>query len=170
MLPNSVLVVYCQGLGEFIISNVCHIEEFFLLCKDIICRTFFYSIGCGHLRLPFEHRLQMGMWCLPSECIYMKLRLGLRVLISSGFLYDDRPTLLHCKILLLSQTLELVEQVIYLNSGFLYIYIDPSCSNWRVFLECLVTLAGRSAKEANLYTEISEGIFSYGITRHRHGK
>lgn len=31
-----------------------------------------------------------------------------------------------------------------------------------------VSGAGRSAKEANLYTEISEGIFSYGITRHRH--
>lgn len=29
---------------------------------------------------------------------------------------------------------------------------------------------GRGAKEANLYTEISEGIYSYGITRHRHGK
>lgn len=31
-----------------------------------------------------------------------------------------------------------------------------------------VSGAGRSAKEANLYTEISQGIFSYGITRHRH--
>ncbi|KAJ0849172.1 putative N-acetyl-gamma-glutamyl-phosphate reductase [Helianthus annuus] len=31
-----------------------------------------------------------------------------------------------------------------------------------------VSGAGRSAKEANLYTEVSEGIFSYGITRHRH--
>lgn len=29
--------------------------------------------------------------------------------------------------------------------------------------------AGRGAKEANLYTEIAEGIYSYGITRHRHG-
>ena len=29
---------------------------------------------------------------------------------------------------------------------------------------------GRSAKEANLYTEICEGIHAYGITRHRHGK
>ncbi|KAF3966388.1 hypothetical protein CMV_009498 [Castanea mollissima] len=28
---------------------------------------------------------------------------------------------------------------------------------------------GRGAKEANLYTEIAEGIYSYGITRHRHG-
>ncbi|XP_072988888.1 probable N-acetyl-gamma-glutamyl-phosphate reductase, chloroplastic isoform X1 [Typha latifolia] len=28
--------------------------------------------------------------------------------------------------------------------------------------------AGRGAKEANLYTEISEGIHSYGITKHRH--
>lgn len=30
--------------------------------------------------------------------------------------------------------------------------------------------SGRGAKEANLYTEIAEGIHSYGITRHRHGK
>ena len=30
--------------------------------------------------------------------------------------------------------------------------------------------AGRGAKEANLYTEIAEGIHSYGITGHRHGK
>ena len=29
---------------------------------------------------------------------------------------------------------------------------------------------GRGAKEANLYTEIAEGIHSYGVTRHRHGK
>lgn len=34
----------------------------------------------------------------------------------------------------------------------------------------LVHCAGRGAKEANLYTEIAEGIYSYGITRHRHGK
>ncbi|KAL1812272.1 hypothetical protein ACET3Z_022337 [Daucus carota] len=27
---------------------------------------------------------------------------------------------------------------------------------------------GRGAKEANLYTEIAEGIHSYGVTRHRH--
>ncbi len=32
-----------------------------------------------------------------------------------------------------------------------------------------VMFAGRSAKEANLYTEIAEGIHAYGITRHRHG-
>ncbi|XP_073006281.1 probable N-acetyl-gamma-glutamyl-phosphate reductase, chloroplastic [Typha latifolia] len=31
-----------------------------------------------------------------------------------------------------------------------------------------VSGAGRGAKEANLYTEISEGIHSYGITKHRH--
>ncbi|XP_035539997.1 probable N-acetyl-gamma-glutamyl-phosphate reductase, chloroplastic [Juglans regia] len=31
-----------------------------------------------------------------------------------------------------------------------------------------VSGAGRGAKEANLYTEISEGIYSYGMTRHRH--
>ncbi|KAK7851595.1 putative n-acetyl-gamma-glutamyl-phosphate reductase [Quercus suber] len=31
-----------------------------------------------------------------------------------------------------------------------------------------VSGAGRGAKEANLYTEIAEGIYSYGITRHRH--
>eukprot|EP01018_Ginkgo_biloba_P004621 Gb_10310 [translate_table: standard] len=31
-----------------------------------------------------------------------------------------------------------------------------------------VSGAGRGAKEANLYTEIAEGINSYGITRHRH--
>lgn len=34
----------------------------------------------------------------------------------------------------------------------------------------LGTPAGRGAKEANLYTEIAEGIHSYGVTRHRHGK
>lgn len=31
-----------------------------------------------------------------------------------------------------------------------------------------VSGAGRGAKEANLYTEISEGIYSYGVTGHRH--
>lgn len=31
-----------------------------------------------------------------------------------------------------------------------------------------VSGAGRGAKEANLYTEISEGIHAYGITKHRH--
>ncbi|KAG9130453.1 hypothetical protein Leryth_004334, partial [Lithospermum erythrorhizon] len=31
-----------------------------------------------------------------------------------------------------------------------------------------VTGAGRGPKEANLYTEIAEGINSYGVTRHRH--
>ncbi|XP_042493822.1 probable N-acetyl-gamma-glutamyl-phosphate reductase, chloroplastic [Macadamia integrifolia] len=31
-----------------------------------------------------------------------------------------------------------------------------------------VSGAGRGAKESNLYTEIAEGIHSYGITRHRH--
>ncbi|XP_057966542.1 probable N-acetyl-gamma-glutamyl-phosphate reductase, chloroplastic [Malania oleifera] len=31
-----------------------------------------------------------------------------------------------------------------------------------------VSGAGRGAKEANLYTEIAEGIHCYGITRHRH--
>ncbi|KAI3930556.1 hypothetical protein MKX01_037002, partial [Papaver californicum] len=31
-----------------------------------------------------------------------------------------------------------------------------------------VSGAGRGAKEANLYTEISEGFYSYGVTRHRH--
>ncbi|PIA56119.1 hypothetical protein AQUCO_00700459v1 [Aquilegia coerulea] len=32
-----------------------------------------------------------------------------------------------------------------------------------------VSGAGRGAKEANLYTEVAEGIYSYGITKHRHG-
>ncbi|KAL6211646.1 hypothetical protein ACLB2K_016869 [Fragaria x ananassa] len=32
----------------------------------------------------------------------------------------------------------------------------------------LVNCAGRGAKEANLYTEIAEGLYSYGITCHRH--
>ncbi|GFQ03855.1 phragmoplast orienting kinesin 2 [Phtheirospermum japonicum] len=31
-----------------------------------------------------------------------------------------------------------------------------------------VSGAGRGAKESNLYTEIAEGIHSYGVTRHRH--
>lgn len=31
-----------------------------------------------------------------------------------------------------------------------------------------VSGAGRAAKEANLYTEVAEGMKSYGITRHRH--
>jgi N-acetyl-gamma-glutamyl-phosphate reductase len=31
-----------------------------------------------------------------------------------------------------------------------------------------VSGAGRGAKEANLYTEIAEGVHAYGITRHRH--
>lgn len=32
------------------------------------------------------------------------------------------------------------------------------------------SITGRGAKEANLYTEIAEGIHSYGVTRHRHGQ
>ncbi|KAE8690613.1 N-acetyl-gamma-glutamyl-phosphate reductase [Hibiscus syriacus] len=31
-----------------------------------------------------------------------------------------------------------------------------------------VSGAGRGSKEANLYSEIAEGIYSYGVTRHRH--
>jgi N-acetyl-gamma-glutamyl-phosphate reductase len=31
-----------------------------------------------------------------------------------------------------------------------------------------VSGAGRSAKEANLYVEIAEGINAYGVSRHRH--
>lgn len=31
-----------------------------------------------------------------------------------------------------------------------------------------VSGAGRGAKEANLYSEIAEGIYAYGVTRHRH--
>jgi N-acetyl-gamma-glutamyl-phosphate reductase len=31
-----------------------------------------------------------------------------------------------------------------------------------------VSGAGRSAKEANLYVEIAEGINAYGVTKHRH--
>ena len=30
--------------------------------------------------------------------------------------------------------------------------------------------AGRSLKEGNLYAELAEGIYSYGVTQHRHGK
>lgn len=30
--------------------------------------------------------------------------------------------------------------------------------------------AGRGAKEANLYTEIAEGMNSYGVSKHRHSK
>lgn len=30
-------------------------------------------------------------------------------------------------------------------------------------------LTGRAAKEANLYTEVAEGMYSYGLTNHRHG-
>ena len=33
-----------------------------------------------------------------------------------------------------------------------------------------VSGAGRGAKEANLYSEIAEGIYSYGVTKHRHGE
>lgn len=29
---------------------------------------------------------------------------------------------------------------------------------------------GRGAKEANLYTEVAEGIHPYGVTSHRHGQ
>ncbi|NIS29801.1 MAG: N-acetyl-gamma-glutamyl-phosphate reductase, partial [Actinobacteria bacterium] len=31
-----------------------------------------------------------------------------------------------------------------------------------------VTGAGRAAKEANLFAEVSEGIHAYGVARHRH--
>jgi hypothetical protein len=34
----------------------------------------------------------------------------------------------------------------------------------------LVFIAGRSAKENLLFTEVTEGMNSYGVTRHRHGK
>lgn len=54
-----------------------------------------------------------------------------------------------------------------LHIATLEIYLLTSVEEFqKVFLE----YAGRSAKEANLYTEVSEGIFSYGITRHRHGQ
>jgi len=34
----------------------------------------------------------------------------------------------------------------------------------------LILVAGRSAKENLLFTEVTEGLNSYGVTRHRHGK
>lgn len=71
-------------------------------------------------------------------------------------------------ILLSTQNLVLVEQVrmhlqFLTNMQNLPIYI---CHPTFATFNC----AGRGAKEANLYTEIAEGIYSYGITRHRHGK
>lgn len=41
-----------------------------------------------------------------------------------------------------------------------YLCCDVSCPG--------VSGAGRSAKEANLYVEIAEGINAYGVTKHRH--
>lgn len=43
----------------------------------------------------------------------------------------------------------------------------------RLLIYCVVCCpgvsgAGRSAKEANLYCEVAEGIHSYGVTKHRH--
>jgi N-acetyl-gamma-glutamylphosphate reductase len=40
--------------------------------------------------------------------------------------------------------------------------INDLVSNISIFV-------GRGAKEANLYTEIAEGIHAYGVTSHRHG-
>lgn len=40
---------------------------------------------------------------------------------------------------------------------------------WMLFYY-LVLIAGRSAKENLLFTEVTEGMNSYGVTRHRHGK
>ena len=58
----------------------------------------------------------------------------------------------------------------------IYSQFTPSTKfvmNWIVLYCCFINLVyfiGRGAKEANLYTEIAEGMYSYGITRHRHGK
>lgn len=38
-----------------------------------------------------------------------------------------------------------------------------------MLLYYVVVFEGRGAKEANLYTEVAEGIHCYGITKHRHG-
>lgn len=67
------------------------------------------------------------------------------------------------------QNLESVEQVIeisFFNRALHSIDYHQSI----IMILFLCKYAGRSAKEANLYTEISEGIYSYGITKHRHGK
>jgi len=45
--------------------------------------------------------------------------------------------------------------------------ISASTLNDLVSKTCVIL--GRGAKEANLYTEIAEGIHAYGITSHRHG-
>ncbi|XP_048497457.1 probable N-acetyl-gamma-glutamyl-phosphate reductase, chloroplastic isoform X2 [Beta vulgaris subsp. vulgaris] len=41
-------------------------------------------------------------------------------------------------------------------------------SNITIDAKSGVSGAGRGAKEANLYTEVAEGIHAYGVTRHRH--
>jgi hypothetical protein len=65
------------------------------------------------------------------------------------------------------QNLESVVQVrIYLRLIDSF-YISVSTSNDLVSKTCIIV--GRGAKEANLYTEIAEGIHAYGITSHRHG-
>ncbi|KAK4742669.1 hypothetical protein SAY87_000670 [Trapa incisa] len=43
-----------------------------------------------------------------------------------------------------------------------------ACSNIFIDSKSGVSGAGRSPKEANLYTEVAEGIHAYGITKHRH--
>lgn len=39
-----------------------------------------------------------------------------------------------------------------------------------MLFDYLVLIVGRSAKENLLFTEVTEGMNSYGVTRHRHGK
>lgn len=50
------------------------------------------------------------------------------------------------------------------------VFCTFTCINFVSHFWCLVHCAGRGAKVANLYTELTEGIMSYGVTGHRHGE
>lgn len=62
----------------------------------------------------------------------------------------------------------LVEQVWAYFAIFIY---EQRCSTKMFLVSWLLCnfSSGRGAKEANLYSEIAQGISSYGVTRHRHG-
>ena len=70
--------------------------------------------------------------------------------------------------LLLMRNLVSVEQV--RNLRHVICILCLFVSTIAVLMSFCFTVAGRSAKENVLFTEVTEGINSYSITRHRHGK
>ena len=105
-------------------------------------------------RTPIDHFNFLHIWWFSCFCLACRL-------IS-----------LNLEISLLTQNLVWVEQVRICSPLIFSFKILSSIFLVHCFTAfCyLVHHTGRGAKEANLYTEVAEGIYSYGITRHRHGK